>query len=132
MLLLLLPIIVERLPRPLILTDGRTWIGGVIRLLTVVLPAFADEWVEVYANNPFYFLLLTGLILLLLRVGTRLERTLRDDARRVWRLTLEGGLSTTPTSWVQTFRDNRHYQRFVQLFKWYVLPDWVFAPVTVV
>ena len=36
LLLLSLPLMVGRLPRPPILTDGRTWIGGVIRLLTIV------------------------------------------------------------------------------------------------
>ena len=79
LLLLILPLVAGRLPPPPILADGRTWIGGIIRLLTIVLPAFAGEWVEAYANNPFYFLVLAGFIVLFFKLGTRLERTLRDN-----------------------------------------------------
>jgi uncharacterized protein (DUF2235 family) len=132
LLLLGLPLVIGRLPRPPILHDGRTWIGGVIRLLTIVLPSFAGQLVEVYADNPFYFLLVAGVILVLLAVGTRIEQTLRDDARRVWRLALEGQVLESRTSWLQTFRNSRRYQRFVQRFKWYVLPDWIVAPLTVI
>ena len=63
LLLLGLPLILGVLPTAPLLTDGRTWIGGVIRLLTIVLPSFAGRWVEVYADNPFYFLLFGGLVL---------------------------------------------------------------------
>ena len=132
LLLVGLPIIVDTLPEAPVLTDGRTWIGGVIRLLTIVIPAFAGRWIEVYADNPFYFLLFTGLILLLLSWGTWMERRLRDQARQVWRQTLAGEAVEIPTSWVESFRNSPHYQRFLRIFKWYLLPDWVIAPLTVV
>lgn len=131
LLLLSLPVLVGVLPRAPILTDGRTWIGGVIRLLTVVLPGFAGKWVEVYADNPFYFLLLAGLILLFLVFGTQMERKLRDDARRVWREALIGVPSARRTSWVERLRNSPAYQRFVQVFKWYFLPDWIITPLAV-
>lgn len=131
LLLLTLPLYVARLPYPPILADGRTWVGGIIRLLTIVLPALASEWVEVYADNPFYFFLLAGVIFLLLKVGTRLERTLRDEARRAWRPATNDE-PVPPASWVQTLRTSPRYQRFLQRFKWYVLPDWVVAPLIVV
>jgi hypothetical protein len=115
-----------------LLADGRTWIGGVIRLLALVLPAFAGDWIEAYADNPFYFLLLAGVIALLFAFGTRMERTLRDDARLVWRQALTGPVPEPPTSVIQTFRNSRRYQRSVQVFKWYFLPDWVVTPVMVV
>lgn len=132
LLLLILPLVAGRLPPPPILADGRTWIGGIIRLLTIVLPAFAGEWVEAYANNPFYFLVLAGFIVLFFKLGTRLERTLRDEARRMWREATGDGLPQEPrASWVQTFRNSRRYQHFIQLFKWYFLPDWIVAPLLV-
>lgn len=132
LLLLILPLVVGRLPRPPILADGRTWIGGIIRLLTLVLPAFAGEWVEVYADNPFYFFLLGGIIFLLLKLGTRLERTLRDEARRMWKRATESELAPEPrASWIQRFRNSRRYQHISQLFKWYFLPDWIVAPLFV-
>jgi uncharacterized protein (DUF2235 family) len=132
LLLLILPFVVGRLPSPPILTDGRTWIGGIIRLLTLVLPAFAGEWVEVYADNPFYFFLLGGIIFLFLKLGTRLERTLRDEARRMWKQATEGGLAPEArASWIQRFRNDRRYQHVIQLFKWHFLPDWIVAPLIV-
>jgi hypothetical protein len=132
LLLLILPLVVGRLPTPPFLADGRTWIGGIIRLLTLVLPAFAGEWVNAYADNPFYFLLLGGIVFLLLKLGTALERTLRDQARRMWKqATGDVSLPRPGASWIQQFRNNGRYQHFIQLFKWYVLPDWVIAPLFV-
>jgi hypothetical protein len=133
LMLLALPLVAARLPSPPVLADGRTWIGGVIRLLSVILPSFAGQWVEVYADNPFYFLVLAGVILLLLAFGTRMERTLRDEARRVWRLAVNGEPIPEPApSWVRRFRNSGRYQRFVRRFKWYFLPDWVIAPAAVI
>ncbi|MGI8670997.1 MAG: phospholipase effector Tle1 domain-containing protein, partial [Luteitalea sp.] len=132
LLLLILPLVVARLPHPPFLADGRTWIGGIIRLLTLALPTLASEWVEVYADNPFYFFLLGGVIVAFLKVGTRLERTLRDEARTVWRRATEDGLNPVPAlSRIQKFRNSRRYQRVIQLVKWSVLPDWVFGPLIV-
>ena len=131
LLLLGLPLILGVLPNAPFLTDGRTWIGGVIRLLTIVLPSFAGRWVEVYADNPFYFLLFGGFVLILLTTGTRIERRLRDEARRVWRETLHGNPVESRSSWLQMFRTSPSYQRFLQIFKWRFLPNWVITPVTI-
>jgi uncharacterized protein (DUF2235 family) len=129
--LLSLPLTQARLPTPPVLGDGRTWIGGVIRLLTVFLPGFAAKFVEVYANNPFYFLLLATVIVLLMAAGTSMERKLRDNMRKVWRVALDGG-SSQPlgASRVEAFRNSRGYQRFLRGLKWYALPDGVIAPLT--
>ena len=131
LLLLVLPLVAGRLPTPPFLADGRTWIGGVIRMLTLVVPAFAGEWIEVYADNPFYFLLLAVIIFVLLRIGTRLERTLRDGARLMWKRATQGDSLPAPRpSRIQNFRNGRAYQRVTQVFKWYVLPNWIVAPLT--
>jgi uncharacterized protein (DUF2235 family) len=132
LLLLGLPLLLNILPEAPLLTDGRTWIGGVIRLLTIVIPSFAARWVEVYADNPFYFLLFGGVILILLGIGRWMERKLGDQARRVWRRTLDGDAAATPVSRLQEFRTSHGYQRFLRTFKWYFLPDWVITPLTVV
>jgi hypothetical protein len=132
LLLLILPMIVGRLPPPPILEDGRAGIGRIIGLLTLVLPAFAAGWVEVYADNPFYFLVFVATIFALLKIGKRLERRLRDEARRMWKAATEGELRPEPrASWVQNLRNGRGYQRFIQRFKWYFLPDWIVAPLLV-
>lgn len=132
LLLLSLPLTVGILPTPPMLADGRTWIGGVIRLLTIVVPAFAGDWVEVYADNPFYFLLLVAVVVALLRVGTWIERMLRDEARVIWHEALAGRVPNRRTSWVQTFRTSEVYQRSVQIFKWNFLPNWIVTPLAVV
>jgi hypothetical protein len=103
----------------------------VIRLLAVLLPSFAAKWVEVYADNPFYFLVFAGVILVLLGVGTWMERTLRDEARLIWHQALKGEVPARRMSLVRAFRNSPRYQRFVQAFKWYFLPNWVVAPLTV-
>jgi uncharacterized protein (DUF2235 family) len=132
LLLVGLPIIINILPEAPVLTDGRTWIGGFIRLLTIILPAFAGRWIDVYADNPFYFLLFGAFVLILLSWGAWMERRLRDESRRVWRESLAGNAVSVETSWVEAFRNGPRYQWFLRLFKWYVLPDWVIAPLTVV
>lgn len=132
LLLLSLPFAADRLPRPPILADGRTWIGGVIRLLTLFLPAFAGDWIKVYADNPFYFFVLGGVTFLLLKFGTRLERSLRDEARAMWKgATGDGPLPRRRVTWIQKFRNDRRYQRFIQIFKWNFLPDAIVTPVFV-
>jgi uncharacterized protein (DUF2235 family) len=135
LLLLTMPFWIERAPSVGLLSDGRTWIGGIIRLLTMVLPGFADSWVQIYADNPAYFLILVGAILLLLFAGSRIERGLRDKARRVWQAATAQGPPPAPPSRpsrVERFRNSRLYQGAVQRFKWKFLPDWVFAPLIVV
>jgi uncharacterized protein (DUF2235 family) len=129
LLLLILPLAAGRLPRPPILADGRTWIGGIIRLLTLVLPAFAGEWIKVYADNPFYFFVLGGGSFLLLKFGTRLERSLRDEARAMWKgATGDGPLPSRHVTWIQKFRNDHRYQRFIQVFKWNFLPNGIVTP----
>jgi len=129
LLLLALPLFVGRLPTPPVLADGRTGIGGVIRLSTLVLPDFASTWVDVYANNPFYFFLLAAVIYMFLRIGGRLERSLRDEARAMWKQATEGELQpAVGVSWTQSFRTSIRYQRFVQWSKWHLLPNWIVTP----
>jgi uncharacterized protein (DUF2235 family) len=131
LLLLTMPIWVERAWDPPVLSDGRTWIGGIIRLLTLALPGFAGDWVEVYADNPFYFLLIGGIIILLLIASGLIERRLRDHARRVWKLAVDHKAQLSKPrrgQRLERFRNSRFYQRTIQIFKWNFLPDWVFAP----
>lgn len=127
-----MPAWVQYATYPPLLADGRTWIGGIIRLLTYVLPSFAGTWIGTYADNAFYFLLLAVAIAVLLTVSKSMERRLRDSARAVWDQTvaIDGPLPRVPrVSWIQRFRNNIDYQRRVQTFKWWILPDFVFWPI---
>ena len=126
LLLLLMPFYVASLPTAPFLADGRTWIGGIIRLLALILPNFAGEWIEAYADNPFYFFVFAVLVAVLMAIGTGLERGLRDRARSIWKRAVEGQpLPRLILSRVQRFRNNHTYQRFIQHFKWSVLPSGV-------
>jgi hypothetical protein len=129
-----MPFWIERAPSVGLLSDGRTWIGGIIRLLTLVLPSFADNWVQIYADNPAYFLILVGMIVLLLFAGSRIERGLRDKARAIWHVATAPGPPPAPPrrpSRLENIRNSRLYQRAIQRFKWKFLPDWVVAPLIV-
>jgi uncharacterized protein (DUF2235 family) len=148
-LLVTMPLWVGAAPEPPILADGRTWIGGIIRLLALLFPAFAADWIEVYADNPFYFLGLGFSILGVNLFSKWLEYLLRDRAREVWRRAVEPGpppAPATPSRWrkarqgariwlgdlLTRERNSFAYQRMLQLFKWRVLPDFVFGPLLVV
>ena len=126
-----MPAWIEKMPSPPLLADGRTWIGGIIRLLTFVLPGFAGGWVDTYADNAFYFLVLVATIMVLLATSKGMERRLRDRARAIWdkSAAIDGPLPRAPKiPRVQRFRNSETYQRAVQLFKWTVLPNFVFWP----
>ena len=128
--LLAMPLWIERAPEPPILTDGRTWIGGVIRLLALLLPDFLGDVIEVYANNSFYFLLLLGLIVALTVITSRVEVRLRDRTRAIWKTVLANDgsaearkLMQPPASPLRAARNSFLYQRGVQVFKWHILPN---------
>jgi uncharacterized protein (DUF2235 family) len=144
LLLITMPLWIGLAPEPPLLADGRTWIGGIIRLLAVLAPSFAGDWIKVYADNPFYFLGLGLSILALYFFSNWLERLLRDRARRVWHEALaEDPASTGNTrsalrrlrAWlserIMIERNSPDYQRMIQLFKWRLLPDVVFGPLLV-
>ena len=129
--LVLMPLWVGSLPSPPFLSDGRTWIGGVIRLLALALPGFAEPWVETYANHAFYFLVISAAIVLLLVTSTSMDRRLRDSARAVWRQAAKVGGAmprVPPPSRLQRIRNSRFYQRTIQVFKWALLPNLVLWP----
>jgi len=122
------------LPAP-VLTDGRTWIGGILRLVGLVLPNFVSPWIQTWADQPFYFLVLVLLISLVVFAGTKVQIRLRDAARAVWDTALprppaappimpyrEGAIGRT----LRKVRNSRAYQRTIQIFKWNILPT-VFA-----
>jgi hypothetical protein len=130
--LVALPLFASDLPEPPLLADGRTWVGGIIRLLALLVPSFAAQWIEVYADNPFYFLLLAALVGGGLGASTGLERKLRDNSRRVWRAAIVGEASEPRVSSLQRFRNSDLYQRALHAFKWRFLPDWVVTPIAAV
>jgi uncharacterized protein (DUF2235 family) len=153
MALVSMPLWIDRAPAPLTLTrgmdfgletlfvnDGRNWIGGVVRLLGQFLPSFLGGWIETYAVNPFYFVLLTAAIVLFMLLGKLLERRMHDRARAAWKGTIEGapagpagasqpGGREGQPSLMQRIRTSSFYQRTIQITKWHVLPNVVVMPI---
>jgi uncharacterized protein (DUF2235 family) len=132
LLLLSMPLWSDAMWRPPLLDDGRTgWIGGVIRLISLVLPEFAEPWVSTYADNWFYFAILAFATVLVMRYSSSRELELRDRAREIWRQTTTiGGPPCQPVAptRLQNFRNGLGYQRGVQTLKWEVLPNLIVAP----
>ena len=110
-LLLSMPLWVHHAWRAPLLADGRTWIGGVIRMISLVLPDFAGPWVDTYADNALYFLVLLAAILGVMRYSSSSELRLRDRARHVWQQATTVGAQPAPApepSALQRFRNSRH------------------------
>jgi hypothetical protein len=117
-----------------VLADGRTWIDAPLRAVSVVLPGFLAPWIDAFADNPFYFLVLGACILLTMRYGARCEGRLRDKARGIWAVATdrEAPPEAPPEeSALAAFRNSLRYQRTMQVLKWRVLPDGVLLPVIV-
>jgi hypothetical protein len=69
-----------------------------------------------------------------MRYGAAQERKLRDLARHIWHAAADiTGPVPQPAapSGLARFRNAATYQRWMQVFKWRVLPDFVFLPVIV-
>jgi uncharacterized protein (DUF2235 family) len=141
-----MPLWIDRAPDPLtltggrtfgwetlFLTDGRNWIGSLVRLVAIFLPAFLSSWIETYATNPFYFVLLVATIVLLMLSSKSLERRMRDRARAAWLPTTGRAAAAPPRarrpSILQRLRTSTAYQRGIQISKWHVLPNVIFMPV---
>ncbi|HYE29189.1 MAG TPA: DUF2235 domain-containing protein [Allosphingosinicella sp.] len=116
----------------LFLNDGRNWIGSLVRLFGLFVPAFLESWIETYSTNPFYFLLVSATIVILLVSSKNLERRMRDRARAAW-LPTTGRVRADDRplrpSLLQKLRTATLYQRTIQVMKWHVLPNVIFMPV---
>ena len=82
--LAMLPFWVAQAPEPLWLGDGRTWIDAPLRAIGALVPSMFAYWVNTFAEQPFYFLVLGICIWFGMSYGTRCERRLRDRARHIW------------------------------------------------
>jgi uncharacterized protein (DUF2235 family) len=122
--LALLPLWVGLAPKPPILADGRNWLGEVIRLLNILLPDFAQGWINTAAAHSFYVLLLGALIAVTMWRSTAMERKLRDHARAIWEhsLRLDRRVAAAEVAAVWRMRTSASYQKLMQKVKWVGLP----------
>jgi uncharacterized protein (DUF2235 family) len=106
-------------------SDARCFLPNVIRFLKVLVPSFAEGWIEAIALNPVTAVLLAILVWRLLRWGKTLELRLRDSSHRLWRSALDGrppaAARCAPTP-LRRRRESPAYQRLFFTSKWYLLP----------
>jgi uncharacterized protein (DUF2235 family) len=106
-------------------SDARCFLPNVIRFLKVLVPSFAEGWIEAIALNPVTAILLAILVWRLLRWGKALECRLSDSSHRLWRGALDGrplaAERCAPTP-LRRRRESPAYQRLFFTFKWYLLP----------
>jgi uncharacterized protein (DUF2235 family) len=129
--LVAMPLWVARVSNGGILADGRTWIDAPIRAIGTFLPAMFQGWINTFADNPFYTFLLVACIWVAMGYGATQERKLRDLAGHIWQTTVDltGPLpQPAAESALGRFRNAPSYQRGMQVFKWRILPDYVFLP----
>jgi hypothetical protein len=128
LLLATMPAWVAHAPDAILLADGRSWIDAPLRAAGAMLPAFLGPWIDTFAENPLYFLLLMACIYAGLSYGASRERRMRDQARHIWHAAVSLDAlppSSTPDTRIRRFRNSPRYQRAVQTIKWHVLPDYV-------
>ena len=131
--LISMPMWADKVREAPVLGDGRNWIGGLIRLLSLFLPGFLEPWLNTFADNALYFLLLAAAVVGVMKYSSSCELRLRDRARYIWRRAVRVGEppgdAPAPTR-LQRFRNDPRYQRIVQNVKWRILPDGVILPIT--
>ncbi|WP_324750978.1 DUF2235 domain-containing protein [Sphingomonas sp. LY54] len=130
--LVTMPVWVAAAPEPPVLADGRTWIGGLIRILAVATPEFVDPLIDAMANNSFYFLLIVLAICLLVWRGKATELRLRDKSRAIWRQSIDGSHpESSRPSLLQKLRTNPLYRRPLRFLKWKFFPTLTAALIVV-
>ena len=106
-------------------SDSRCWLRNLIGSAKLVVPGFADPFVDAIAQYPITAAGFVLLLVLVLRWGRSLEARLADGSYRLWRRTLDG-IVIDPVSYpkkrLQRFRESASYQKLFQQLKWRFLP----------
>jgi hypothetical protein len=106
-------------------SDDRCVLPSLIRSANVMVPGFAEGWIEAVADYPVTAVILVAGIVMLLRWGRRIECRLSDQSYRLWRSALDGkpiaGEGCEPTP-VRKAREGKLYQRLARFGKWHALP----------
>jgi len=105
--------------------DSRCVLPSLIRSANVLVPGFAEGWIEAIALYPITAIILALAVMALLRWSTSIEVRLWNGSFRLWRKALDGKVfdpndcHETP---LRLFREKTAYQKFFRYSKWYFLP----------
>lgn len=105
-------------------------LAPVISGLGAVLPGFVQWWIDSWAQRPGLFLAGATVLTLLLFRGAYLQRSTRDDMRKVWVQSLVARQPVEPPRPKRRFDDrilairtHPAYQKVLQTLKWQGIPD---------
>jgi hypothetical protein len=108
-------------------SDDRCIITGPIAQLKILVPSFLEGWVDGIAEKPLLALALIALIVILLRSGKRVERSLRARSHATWEAVLGRSAwprDPAPSRLPPLWRSPR-YRRIFRSLKWTRLPSLV-------
>lgn len=114
-----------------ICSDDRCILPWIISQTKILVPKFAERWIDAWASNPGAFTLGFAIVLFLLWFGRRSERKLRDGSLRIWSDALgrEDGPARNRNAIAQfgwdalrAVRTSGVYQWVVSGVKWRLLP----------
>ena len=105
-------------------SDDRCVLRDIIGQLKIFLPGFAEGWVDGIAARPVLFLVLVAFIVVLLALGKRKERRLRDHSLKVWDAVLGRG-EWPAAKRSRSLRRDRRYRRLFRSLKWVALPSMI-------
>lgn len=86
-------------------TSPWRWVSDLIRMIGAFLPGFASTWINGYARAPFSFLVMAGVLIALLVVGTQHARSIADLMNAIWRR-LPGAPTGLPSDWIYRLRSH--------------------------
>jgi uncharacterized protein (DUF2235 family) len=106
-------------------SDARCVLPSLIRSANLLVPGFAEGWINAIAAYPVTALIYVVAIVLLLRWGSRIERRLADRSWRLWRAALDdrplSAEACKPTR-LRRIREGSTYQKLFRRLKWFWLP----------
>ncbi|MEA2998845.1 MAG: hypothetical protein QOK17_678 [Sphingomonadales bacterium] len=106
-------------------SDARCVLPSLIRSANVLVPGFAEGWIDAIAEFPVTALIYFIAIVILLRWGNRIERRLGDRSWRLWRAALDGlpiPAEACAETKLRRIREGSTYQKLFRQLKWFWLP----------
>jgi uncharacterized protein (DUF2235 family) len=114
-----------------ICSDDRCVLPWMISQTKVLVPKFAERWIDAWVSNPVAFALGLVMVLFLLWFGHRSEAKMRDGSLRIWNEALgrpdpevrpRRALARFGWSALRKIRTSNFYQGVISTGKWRVLP----------
>ena len=104
----------------------RTLVSRGLELLNSVIGYVPDRWVNYYSAHPTRFLVYLAIILVLMRVSSRLQVDICNGMRKVWSEVIPPGRDALalrqPPGWLERFRLHPYYQGSLAVLRHQILP----------